>query len=96
MDGRMPPPNTINSGKLKSLSRRSEVTSVTHANNYSMEVRSDPFESAKSHFFDTSSWGEFCDVTLTLKQSLAGRSRWLGKDQRLSVQTSFSTLHEPP
>ena len=34
----------------------------------SMEVRSDPFESAKSHFFDTSSWGSFCDVTLTLKQ----------------------------
>ena len=33
-----------------------------------MEVRSDPFESAKSHFFDTSSWGDFCDVTLTLKQ----------------------------
>src|SRR5216684_818061 len=31
------------------------------AHNYSMEVRSDPFESAKSHFFDTSSWGEFCD-----------------------------------
>src|ERR1035437_2374491 len=31
--------------------------------------RSDPFESAKSHFFDTSSWGEFCDVTLTLKQA---------------------------
>ena len=37
--------------------------------NYSMEVRSDPFESAKSHFFDTSSWGAFCDVTLTLKQA---------------------------
>ena len=35
-----------------------------------MEVRSNPFESAKSHFFDTSSWGEFCDVTLTLKQAL--------------------------
>jgi hypothetical protein len=34
-----------------------------------MEVRSDTFESAKSHFFDTSSWGEFCDVTLTLKQA---------------------------
>src|SRR3984893_16180427 len=31
-------------------------------------VRSDPFESAKSHFFDTSSWGPFCDVTLTFKQ----------------------------
>jgi hypothetical protein len=39
-----------------------------HANNNSMEVRSDPIESAKSHFFDTSSWSEFCDVTLTLKQ----------------------------
>ena len=37
--------------------------------NYSMEVRSDPFESAKSHFFDTSNWGAFCDVTLTLKQA---------------------------
>ena len=37
--------------------------------NYSMEARSDPFESAKSHFFDTSSWGAFCDVTLTLKQA---------------------------
>jgi hypothetical protein len=33
-----------------------------------MEVRSDPIESAKSNLFDTSSWGEFCDVTLTLKQ----------------------------
>ena len=33
-----------------------------------MEVRSDPIESAKSHLFDTSSWAEFCDVTLTLKQ----------------------------
>jgi hypothetical protein len=33
-----------------------------------MEVRSDPIESAKSHFFDTSGWSEFCDVTLTLKQ----------------------------
>ena len=34
-----------------------------------MAVRSDAFESAKSHFFDTSSWGAFCDVTLTLKQA---------------------------
>jgi hypothetical protein len=40
------------------------------ANNCSMEGRSsDPSESAKSHFFDTSSWGVFCDVTLTLKQA---------------------------
>jgi hypothetical protein len=34
-----------------------------------MEVRTDPFESAKSHFFNTSSWGPFCDLTLTLKQA---------------------------
>jgi hypothetical protein len=33
-----------------------------------MEVRSDAFESAKSNLFDTSSWGDFCDVTLTLRQ----------------------------
>src|SRR5271167_556389 len=46
------------------------VKSLCNArDNYSMEVRSDPFESAKSHFFDTSSWGAFCDVTLTLKQA---------------------------
>ena len=29
---------------------------------------------AKSHFFDTSSWGPFCDVTLTLKQALQSDS----------------------
>jgi len=34
-----------------------------------MEVGLDTFESAKSHLFDTSSWGAFCDVTLTLKQA---------------------------
>jgi len=46
-----------------------------------MEVRSDPFESAKSHFFDTSSWGEFCDVTLTLKQAWqADRGGWFKID----------------
>jgi hypothetical protein len=38
------------------------------ANNYSMGVGSDAFESARSHFFDTRTWGPFCDVTLTLKQ----------------------------
>ena len=32
-------------------------------------TRSDPIESAKSHFFDTSGWAKFCDVTLTLKQA---------------------------
>jgi hypothetical protein len=34
-----------------------------------MEVRSDPFESAKSHLFAIDNWGPFCDVTLTLKQA---------------------------
>jgi hypothetical protein len=34
-----------------------------------MRVRSDPIECAKSNLFDTSSWGPFCDVTLTLKQA---------------------------
>jgi hypothetical protein len=34
-----------------------------------MEIKPDYFESAKSHFFDTSSWGPFCDITLTLKQA---------------------------
>ena len=51
------------------------------AHNYLMEVRSDPFESAKSQFFDTSSWGEFCDVTLTLKQAWQpDRGGWLKID----------------
>ena len=34
-----------------------------------MEVRPDPFEAAKSYWFDTSNWRSFCDVTLTLKQA---------------------------
>src|SRR5438477_1974871 len=51
------------------------------SDNYSMEVRTDPFESAKSHFFDTRSWGPFCDVTLTLKQARQPDSRgWLKID----------------
>jgi hypothetical protein len=33
-----------------------------------MDVRSNLFESAKSHLFNTGSWGAFCDLTLTLKQ----------------------------
>src|SRR5271170_5782412 len=65
----------------KSLSQLREITPVTHANNYSMEVRSDPLESAKSNLFDTSSWGEFCDVTLTLKQGRQGDgSGWIKID----------------
>ena len=34
-----------------------------------MEVAADPLEAAKSRLFNTSSWGPFCDVTLTLKQA---------------------------
>lgn len=34
-----------------------------------MEIRRDPFDSAKTHLFDTSRWGPFCDITLTLKQA---------------------------
>ena len=33
--------------------------------NNDVAVTFDPFEFAKSHFFDTSSWGPFCDVTPT-------------------------------
>jgi hypothetical protein len=34
-----------------------------------MEARSRHVEYAKSSLFDTSGWGPFCDVTLTLKQT---------------------------
>jgi hypothetical protein len=34
-----------------------------------MEARSDHLGSAKSHFFDTSAWSSFCDVTLSLRQA---------------------------
>jgi hypothetical protein len=40
---------------------RPAATSAIHANINSIEA--DPIESAKSNLFDTSSWGEFCDVT---------------------------------
>jgi len=54
-------------------------TSAIHANINSIEA--DPIESAKSNLFDTSSWGEFCDVTLTLKQGRqADGSGWVKID----------------
>lgn len=34
-----------------------------------MALGVDTIESATSHLFDTSSWGPFCDMTLTLKQA---------------------------
>jgi hypothetical protein len=46
-----------------------------------MKVRPDPIESAKSHLFDTSSWGRFCDLTLTLKQARRSeRGAWIKID----------------
>ena len=46
-----------------------------------MHVRSDPFESARSHLFNTNSWGPFCDLTLTLKQGCqSDRGGWIKID----------------
>ena len=46
-----------------------------------MKARPDALESAKSHFFDTSNWGPFCDVTLTLKQARQSeRGAWVRID----------------
>ena len=46
-----------------------------------MKARPDALESAKSHFFDTSNWGPFCDVTLTLKQARQSeRGTWVKID----------------
>ena len=56
------------------------VTSAVHTNEQSMEVAPDLFETAKSHFFDTSAWGAFCDVTLTLKQARQNGSGWVKID----------------
>jgi hypothetical protein len=53
--------------------------SAIHANAASIEA--DAIEAAKSNLFDTSSWGEFCDVTLTLKQShRADSGSWIKVD----------------
>jgi hypothetical protein len=55
------------------------ATSAIHAHINSIEA--DPVESVKSNLFDTSSWGEFCDVTLTLKQGRqADGSGWIKID----------------
>jgi len=46
-----------------------------------MEVKSDHFDSAKSHFFNTRNWGPFCDVTLTLRQARQSDSgAWVKTD----------------
>jgi hypothetical protein len=46
-----------------------------------MEVRFDTTKSARSKLFDTSNWGPFCDVTLTLKQARqSGCGTWVKTD----------------
>jgi hypothetical protein len=46
-----------------------------------MKARPHALESARSHFFDTSNWGPFCDVTLTLKQARQSeRGAWVRID----------------
>jgi hypothetical protein len=54
---------------LRTLRNSPAIDQLINANIYSMEVRPDPFEAAKSYWFDTSNWRSFCDVTLTLKQA---------------------------
>lgn len=44
-------------------------------------MRSDLLEWAKSTLFDTTSWGPFCDLTLTLRQGLqSDRGAWIKLD----------------
>jgi hypothetical protein len=45
-----------------------------------MNARSGLVETAKSYFFDTSSWTDFCDVTLTLKQGRQHDRGWVKID----------------
>jgi hypothetical protein len=47
----------------------STLSFPTHTNWYLSDVKNDQLRSAKSYLFDTSSWGPFCDVTLTLRQA---------------------------
>ena len=63
----MLPQRPTNSEQMESFSKL--VSSAIHANNYLSDARAHPFQSAKSYFFDTSRWGPFCDVTLTLRQA---------------------------
>lgn len=48
---------------------RARLISARHREYPAMNIRSNPLESARAYFFDTSAWRSFCDVTLTLKQA---------------------------
>jgi hypothetical protein len=54
-----------------------------------MKARSDALESARSHFFDTSNWGPFCDVTLTLKQARQSERGWWVKIDDYPCRQAF-------
>jgi hypothetical protein len=56
----------LRSDVLKSSALREESAQSITRTTYSMAHH---FEYAKCQLFDTSSWGQFCDVTLTLKQA---------------------------
>jgi hypothetical protein len=52
-----------------------------HSEYTAMEIRACPLESAKAYFFDTATWGSFCDVTLTLKQARqSDKGTWIRID----------------
>ena len=52
-----------------------------HSEYPAMEIRSCPLESAKAYFFNTATWGSFCDVTLTLKQARqSDKGTWIRID----------------
>ena len=60
--------SSTNSKQMEALSKF--ISSAIQATNgHLSDVRADPLKSAKSWFFDTSSWRPFCDITLTLRQA---------------------------
>jgi hypothetical protein len=60
---------------------RPRPISARHRECPAMEIRSCPLESAKAYFFDTATWGSFCDVTLTLKQAhQSDKGTWIRID----------------
>jgi hypothetical protein len=73
---------------------RSAATSAIHAKINS--IGADPIESAKSNLFDTSSWGEFCAVTLTLKQGYQTDSGGWIKIDHYRYREAFRHFTIPP
>jgi hypothetical protein len=88
----MLPQRPTNSEQMESFSKL--VSSAIHANNYLSDARADPFQSAKSYFFDTSRWGPFCDVTLTLRQARPPDcGGWIKIDDRQAFRHFLNLLN---